>query len=374
MSTGTAKTGAPAALVALVALVVTVILTVRVVSDLDWDPTVFVGFGVDATPTTEYGEERLGEVYLRDQQGHDGKYFFVQANDPWLHDPAANAEILDYPIYRSQRMFYPLLAGGLGLLSPEAIVWNMVLVNVIAMALGTWGTAKLALRLGGSAWWGLAFVGNVGLMFALANDGAGIVATAFAVWGVLMLYEDRMAPAAALLAASALTREVMIVCAAGAAIWLWTERRRRAAAIVGAVPVGILGLWEIYLRVRLGPDDAGVNAIGAPFVGIIEAFPTWTEETLVLVAGFGFLALLAIYVLRWFSTRTALGWSFVGFIPLSLILTEKVWRELFDFTRAIAPLITAAVLLIFVETSRTRPHGASTTEQVTTSSRSVGVD
>lgn len=358
MSTN-AKRATPASVVALVSLAIAVTLAVRVVADSDWDPTIFVGFGVDATPTTEYGEQRLGEVFLREQQGHDGKYFFVQANDPLLLDPVDNAEILDYPIYRSQRMFYPLLAGGLGFLTPELIVWNMVAVNVVAMAIGTLGTAKLARRLGGSAWWGMAFIGNVGLMFALANDGAGIVATALAVWGVLMLYEDRMATAAVLFAASALSREVMIVCAAGAAIWLFTKNRKRDAALVSGIPLLALGLWEGYLRVRLGPDDAGVDAIGGPFVGIIRAFPAWTEEPVVLAAGLGVLALMLVYVLRWLGTRTALGWSFIGFVPLSVILTEKVWRELFDFTRALAPLITAAILLVFVETSRLRGRNTS---------------
>ena len=46
----------------------------------EWDPTVFVGFGEDATATTEYAEERLGEVILRESQGHDGKYFLFTAD------------------------------------------------------------------------------------------------------------------------------------------------------------------------------------------------------------------------------------------------------------------------------------------------------
>jgi hypothetical protein len=41
------------------------------------------------------------------------------------------------------------------------------------------------------------------------------------------------------------------------------------------------------------------------------------------------------------------GLAFVGFVPLALLLTEPVWRSYFDVTRAIAPVITAFILLAF---------------------------
>ena len=98
----------------------------------------FIGFGKDAPATRDYAEQRLGEVVLRESQGHDGKFFFVQANDPLLLDPEENAAILDFPVHRSRRVMYPLVAGGLGLLGPQAIVWGLLLTNVVGMALGTW--------------------------------------------------------------------------------------------------------------------------------------------------------------------------------------------------------------------------------------------
>ena len=77
-------------LVALVALVFSSVLVVRSLSETDWDPTLFTAFGEEALPTRVYAEERLGDVFLRASQGHDGK-FFVQANDPLVLDPETNA-------------------------------------------------------------------------------------------------------------------------------------------------------------------------------------------------------------------------------------------------------------------------------------------
>jgi hypothetical protein len=335
--------------VAVVALILSSILLSNSLAAFDWDGTVFIGFGEGATATREYGEERLGEVFLRAQQGHDGKFFFIQANDPWLLDPAANAELLQPPLYRSQRMLYPLLAGGFGLLGPEAIVWGLLIVNVLGMALGTLATSRLAKLLGGSPWWGLAFALNFGLVFDLENDGAGIVAAALALWAVVMIYESRHGLAIGLLAGAVLTREVMLVCVVGAAICLWLEGRRRLATLTLAVPAAVFGAWTIYLRVVLGPDEVSAGALGLPFVGLVRAIPSWLEEPVTLLAGVSVIVLLALLVRQWVDSGSALSWVFVGFVPLATVLTERVWTEIFDFTRALAPVLTAGILLIFVE-------------------------
>lgn len=349
----------------LLGLLLSVLLVVSSLSEFDWNPTLFVGFGEEALLTTQYAEERLeDELFLRARQGHDGKFFFVQANDPWLLDASANAAILDYPIYRSQRMLYPALAGGLGFLGPQGVVWGLLVVNVLAMTLGTWAVARIAVHLGGSALWGLAFVGNLGLLYALTSDTADIVAGALAFGALVFLYRDRVPFAAALLAAAVLTREVMIVTAIGVAVWLLVQRRRRAAVLVLGIPSLAMAAWHIYMRTRLNPEESSPDALSAPFVGLARAVPEWLDDTLVSLTGAVVLALIVIYLIRWVRSKSLLGWGFVGFVPLAAVLSGRVWLEIFDYTRALAPFLTAAVLLIFVESrvtrrSRNRPRSPS---------------
>jgi hypothetical protein len=344
----------------------TAALVAGALAAFDWDATVFVSFG-STDPSREFAEQRLGEVVLRGELGHDGKFFFVQANDPWLLDPSNHAEILDFPVYRSQRMVYPLLAGGFGLFGPEAVVWGLLVVNVVAMAVGTLGAARLARSLGGSPWWGLAFPANLGFLYALTIDSGGVVAAAFAIWAVAFLYENRLRPGIALLAASALTREVMLISAAGIAVWLWSRDQRRQALYVAGVPALALGIWEIYIRIRLGPDPHGVDALGLPLVGLLRAIPGWLDDPITLAAGACIVAFILIYVIRWWNTRSLLGWAFLGFVPLALMMTEKVWTLIFDFTRAVAPLMTATLLLVFVEGKRRR---VASSEDLTTATGS----
>lgn len=340
-------TSRKALLVGLVGLSIATGLTIKVLSGADWDATILVAFGEEATPTREYAEERLGDVWLRTVQGHDGKFFFVQANDPWLFEPETNAAILDRPRYRSQRMLYPALAGVGGLLSPAQIVWGLILVNVIAIGIGSLIVAELALHLGASAWWGLAFALNLGVVGELAISGAGVLGALFAFLGVLWLERGSPLPAIASFALAGLSREVMLLAALGSAFLLWRRSERRLAALVAILPAVVVGLWGLYVQQRVEPGSGGAPVFDWPFLGIARSFDYWRVSPLDLLAGFAMMLLLILFLRRAALSSNFVGWAFLGFVPLGFLLSEYVWRSWFDISRAIAPVLTAYVLLLF---------------------------
>ncbi len=325
-------------------------VSIRVLSGSEWDASVFVGFGEDATPTRDYAEQRLGSVFLRPSQGHDGKFFFVQANDPWVLEPDQHAEVLDRPRYRSQRMLYPMLAGGGGLFAPAAIPWAMLLVNIVAMGAGTWVVARIAEEMGGSPWWGLAFALNLGFISEVNIGGAGVVAATAAFGAVLALKVDRRVLAVVLLALAALSREAMLIAAAGSALWLWMQGERRVALTTALVPVAAVAAWAAYLRVQIGGASvvSEVQEIGWPFYGFIEAFSSWVEDPIDLVVGVAMMVLFVLFIRRVLISRGIVGLAFAGFAVLGVVFTEQVWRSYFDITRAVAPVITSFVLLMFL--------------------------
>ncbi|MGA7280197.1 MAG: hypothetical protein WBZ40_00295 [Acidimicrobiia bacterium] len=337
--------------VGVVALIATALFSILVLTQVNWDPTVFIGFGRDEAPSRAYGEAALGSVMLRPGDGHDGKFFFIQANDPWVLDPVANASALDRPLYRSQRMLYPVLAGGLGIFEPGVIVWSLLLVNLIAMGAGTWAVSVIAKEMGMSAWWGLAFLLNVGFLSELAIDGAGIVASAAAFIAVALLLRRRFVAGIVLLALAALTREAMLVCAVGIGFWLWRfrgERKNAVAAVV--VPIAGVAVWAVYIRARLGwaGDGPQVLEIGVPFGGFARSISGWlSNPSIDLAAGFAVLILLILFTRRVLISRHLVGWAFVGFVGLGIVLTERVWAGYFDITRAVAPVLTSFALLLF---------------------------
>ena len=346
----------PPVVVGLIGIAVASFFAARVLAE-NPDPTIFIAFGEESTEITQFAEERLGrDVLTRPALGHDGKYFFVQANDPWMRAPDENIGVIDRPLYRGQRMLYPVIAGGLGAFSPGVIVWALIVVNVVSMGVGSWAVAKLATDMGGAAWWGLTFTLNIGFISETLIDGAGVLAAAAAFWAVVMIRRGHTAWMAVLLAGSALAREAMLIAAAGLAVWLWRRGSKKGAVVALGTPIAAVAAWAVYLRIRMGWDSGitQVQEIGWPFGGIIGAIPNWLSDPVDLAAGIVTILILLLFARRMLASREPVGWAFLGFVPLAFLFTQQVWQSYFDITRAVAPVLTAFVLLMFLETPKTR--------------------
>ena len=339
--------------VAAVSILVASGIAARVLADADWDVTVFAAFGEDDQSTRTYAEERLGEVFLRSDLGHDGRFFFVQSNDPWVIAPDENINVVDRPLYRTQRMLYPVLAGGGGLLGAEAIIWSMIIVNVVAMGLGSWAVAQIAIEMGGSPWLGLAFALNVGFISEMSIGAAGVVAGAAVFGSVALWMRHRTGWAVILITLAVLSREAMLLAALGTSWYLWRRGDKRHAILATAVPATAAAAWAVYVRLRIG-SGAGVGQveeIGLPFAGFVEALGSWLGEPVDLAVGLMMMLLFTLFVRRVLLSGALVGWAFVGFVALAILFTEQVWISYFDITRAIAPVITAFVLLVFVSSN-----------------------
>ena len=343
----TTRTPTSGWVVVVAALLIASAAALRLLAVSGWDPTAFTAFGEDAVEITQYAEAKLGrEVKTRILQGHDGKYFFVQSNDPLIIAPAENAEVLDRAIYRSQRMFYPLVAGGLGLFPPEVIVWTLIAANVVGLAVGSWAVGSIAARHGLSPWWGLAFVVNVGLLSELYIDGAGILAFALACLGALALEDEHPGWAASAFTAAVLTREVMLAFVAFIAVF-WLIRRKAIPWLV-AVPAGAAVIvWAIYVRLRIPavPDVDQVQEITlVPLSGLVQALTSGRAEIADYLLMLLMLMLIVVIPFRAWRSDVYLTWGAVGFAVLAPFLTVLVWQKSFDISRALAPLVTAFLI------------------------------
>jgi len=343
-----------------VALVLATVAAIRLLAVSGWDPTAFTAFGEDSVEITSYAEEKLGrEVRTRVLQGHDGKFFFVLANDPLLLEPDENAAVLDRQRYRSQRILYPLLAGGAGILPPGVVVWALIGINVVALGVGSWAVAGIAMKHGVSPWWGLGFALNVGLLSELYIDGAGILAFALVCVGALALEHDRLGPAAIAFAGAALTREVMLAFVGFVAVF-WLIRKRAIPWLVVLPAAMAVSAWALYVRIRV-PAVEGVDQVKeitlVPFSGLIEAVTSGRAVSVDLVLMFLFVCLMVLVPVRAWKSDVYLTWGAVGFAVLAPFLTVFVWQKSWDISRALAPLVTA-FLLEFALARRRQLQGA----------------
>ena len=338
-----------ALIVAFVGTAIGSLIVTSLLSSIDWDASALLRVGEDNPDIVSYVEERLDHVRPVAELGHDGKYYFIQAHDPLLLEPAEHAQFIDRPVYRTQRMLYPLLSSVGGLLSGWAVVWGLIFVNLFAIGLGTWATSRLAVSLGANPWLGLAFALNPGVIFELIIDGAGALGWALAVLGIWLLIEGRYSGAVVAIVGAVLAREAMILVGLGLAVRMWKSDRVRAVGMV-AWPTAAAVLWAVWVRLQMGLPllTSESEEIGLPFVGLGGAITRWVEEpSRNLLFGVVVILLLLVVVMQAVRRPSLVSFSILGFVVMAPLLTRQVWLNYFDITRAIAPLFTTFVLVLF---------------------------
>ena len=339
---------APVWPVGLAGLAIGAAFAVRVMLPYGMDPTVFLRLGDESPIQTTYARALLGDAISRRDFAHDGRWFFIQANDPWYVDTEHHAAFLDRPRYRAQRMLLPTVASAFGTLPPEAIVWSLLITNVLWLAVGAMLAGKVATASGLSPWLGLWMPLNPGLLFELEIGGAGILAYALAVGGVWALIRGHRTASAMSFAAAALTKEVMLLFAVGVFALAWLRERRPTWRLV-IVPAVVVAAWFAYLAVRLSDirgAGGGQDAFSAPFLGFAQAIRVWAQDPWHMVLNLAIVAIVVVFVPAAIRRPSWLAWGALPFIGLATVLSFNVWRETHDFLRALAPVFTAIPFML----------------------------
>jgi hypothetical protein len=270
-----------------------------------------------APPWTDPAKARPSLTVQPAEDGFDGQFFYRLGVAPWSTEETVAGVTNDLPALRNARWGYGALAWVASIGDPDLVPWSLVGLNLVAAAaLGAMG-GGLARSSGRHAAWGLLFVLWPGFAYSLSMDTSELVATTFALGGLLALRHRRWLPAGALLAAAVLTRDTALVVPAGVAAgglaWMLFTRSggsdgaaaragdglRTVAA--GATGVVVFGAWQLVQRARFGElplTSSGDNNLSAPFAGLVDQVlaavpPEGSEDVFRLLCMAGVVALVA---------------------------------------------------------------------------------
>lgn len=343
--------------------------------------------GFDATAPFMVGHSRGMDHELRERgiplpdelsrSGYDGQWYLAQANDPLLRGVLPT--MFDAPRYRSMRVLFPasgwLLAAGQSPATPYALL----VVGLLAVALGCACCARIVSAYQRSPWWGVLFVAIPGVLVGVGHGTAEPLALALSALGVGLAMDRRYLLAGLAFAGAGLTKETYLVFALGAALFLALDSRvnggrwlRSAAALVLPGAATLLA-WGAYVYASL---PAVVNPHGLfdrfslPFVGWGEALMTvargeypgtnlltipnevvMVATFVVLVAGFAF----ALWLRQSLLAYLAVGWGLFGLVIAGFLLERYA-----SANRALAPAVLAVG--IFLITVRPRRRASTRTE------------
>jgi hypothetical protein len=232
-----------------VVIVISLLYVVAVLINAGGDPRAFALLGTRFTEGNPLGTE-----------GYDGQFAYQIASNP-----SGAAPYLDVPAYRYQRILYPILARLLAFGQSGLIPWSLILVNVVAIGLGTWATERLLADFRMNRWYALTYGLYGGQMLSLRTDlneplAQGLVQLAILAWA----REQRLWAIVAF-ALAALTKETTLIFLA--AYILYTLFRREWLWVIGlglaAIPFIVYQFW---LWTWLGNSGVGSGGAGAtPF-------------------------------------------------------------------------------------------------------------
>jgi hypothetical protein len=328
-----------------------------------WHPvygfTVF--FQLDASnDTVKLAEFRQHPVYVhRDNGGYDGLYYAQIALDPTLEDrelPGA----MDNFAYRARRILPPALAWAAGLGQPRGIIFAYSILNLcawLACAALVWRVLAVDDARTFVAWGGVMF--SAGTLASVRLALTDLPALALLSAALLAFERGRTRPATAWLATAALARETALAGLAG--LWTrpwisWSNLLRSLAALVP------LAAWLAYVRLHVGPADAGWDNFTWPIAGWIEkliaatsALRTVNDHPLAWTSWFAFLALSVQAAAILVHRRKDDPWWRLGlaYTALLLMLGTAVWEGFPGAaTRVLLPLTLAANVVLI----RSRAH------------------
>jgi hypothetical protein len=282
--------------------------------------------------------------------GYDGQFFLYIAQDPRGAVP-----YVDDAGYRYGRIVYPLLSRALALGRQGAIPLALVVVNLLAVAGGTWALAAWLRRRDCSPWLSLLFAAFPGIFICVRRDLSEVLAYSLSGLAVLVFDSQRvrrLAASSALFALAALTREGALVFALVWAAALLVERRRLRAVLFAAgafLPYVIYRL--VFLRIWLGqvgiPKSLRPTLI--PFAGIAHYFP-WGGDELevvysVLLPG-TFCVGLAAYALYRGAREPAVWALLANGIVFVVLLPSASYIQYKAAGRISASVVLALVLAI----------------------------
>jgi hypothetical protein len=290
--------------------------------------------------------------------GYDGQFFLYIARDP---DGAV--PYLDNASYRYGRIVYPLAARGLALGRQDAIPLALVLLNLLAVGLGTWAVAAWLRRERFPEWFAFLYAAYPGVFFGVWRDLSEPLAYSLTAVALLAFDGDRprrIALSAVLFAFAILTREgaavFMLVWAAALAV---QGRRLRAALFAVGSLLPYLAYRFVFLNLWLGnaglPDKLRPTPV--PFGGIGHYFP-WGGVELqrvyaVLLPGTFCVALAAVALLR--GARAPAVWALLANALLFVVFLSAAAYEGYASAGRISTSVVLAFLLSLPALARVFP-------------------
>jgi hypothetical protein len=219
-------------------------------------------------------------------EGYDGQFNYFIARDPSQAPPC-----IDVPAYRYQRILLPILGRALAVGNESIIPWAFVLINGLALVIGTRLLEDLLVAEGRKFWFALSYGLYFGVVIATRFSTSEPLAYGLVIAAMWAHHKKNSWLTAIFLGLAGLSKETTGLFAAGFIFWYAANRRwgdvLRLIVLAGLPFIA----WQLYLYDWLGEFGAGSGGAKAtgfeviPFMGVIRILTEGNILAFLLLGG-----------------------------------------------------------------------------------------
>jgi hypothetical protein len=324
---------------AAITLVLYASFTAAMLARRHFDPSAFIVAGDEFTnPAAAPAHVHVAPH----SSGYDGQFYFRLAIAPFSVRQSVAGVHFDYPVYREQRILYPLLAWLASAGRPAAVPWALIVMNLLAAAAIAGSAAFILQDSPRPLMLAVAIALYPGFLLTMSRDLTEMVEIAFVLAGIALVLARREGLAVVMLAAAVLAKETALIMPVAIAIDRALRKRLRARDALFLVPVATFIGWKMYLfhAWHLPPSLGTDGHFSLPFAGlwqcirVLAAAPRGQTLLIVEVLLVVTFTIAVAASIRKSSAPSFLKIACVLYALLFFTLGAEFWAEDWAFLRA----------------------------------------
>ena len=277
-------------------------------------------------------------VIMKDTSGYDGQAYYYIGADPFIKTGL-------YKIgFRYQRYLYPFLAHILAFGRKTLLPYSLLIINILAILIGTLFLSFLLKKRGISVWYSLIFALGIGNIMALQYDLTSPLCICLILGGICFYEAKKIGSTAIFFSLALLTRETAGLIILVFLMYEFFEKRYKNSFVIILSFVPFI-LLQFFLYQRLGeiPLLGSSGHLSLPFAGIIQKISSINLSgggikhilrEISVIPYFCFVMLvLAVTAIKLSRNRNIYNWNLFIQAFVSLFMCFSIWEALAAATR-----------------------------------------
>ncbi len=308
-----------------------------IASRYDFNLSCFINFG-EKSPFVIKKLVPPNFIIMKDISGYDGQAYYYAASDPFIK---TNFHRIDLKKY--QRFLYPFLAHMLAFGRKTLLPYSLLIINILAILIGTLFLSFLLKKRRISVWYSLIFALGIGNIIALQYDLTTPLYLCLILIGIYFYEEKKIVSTALFFSLALLTRETTGLIILIFLIYEFFGKRYKNSIVIALSFIPFIVL-QFVLYQRLGEIVilGSSGHLTLPFAGIVQhinninlngGIKAIIREISVIPYFCFMMLVLVVSAIKLSRNRSIYNWNLFVQAFISIFIYLEIWKAFASITR-----------------------------------------